>query len=91
MEPIKINEIEETTCKLYNPENKLIGEIKSFLQLGDVRIQIMQNELSGYYIIWKEGTEEAIQIYIDKLGNLDHWPIGFYDDFDNQLDKLLGL
>ena len=37
---IKINEIKETTATLIDPQSVVVGEIKSHLQLYDVRIQI---------------------------------------------------
>jgi predicted ATPase len=86
MKEIKINKITETKCKLYNPENKLIGEITNCLELADVRIQIQKNKVNGYYIIWKDR-----QISINNFGCLDEYPTGFYDTMDIQLETLLGL
>jgi len=80
---IKINEIKETTAKLYNGED-LVGEITSYVQLTDVRIQIKEKEVSGYHILWKNQM-----ILIDKYGKLDNWPKGFFDIVDEQLDKLI--
>ena len=30
------------------------------------------------------------QLHIDKYGELDHWPIGFGDKWDQQLGELIG-
>jgi predicted ATPase len=84
MTEIKINKVEEPTCSLYDPNDNLIGEINSTLVLNDVRIQIKNNKVSGYYIMWK-----GITIRIDKIGNLKEWPKGFYDILDDQLMDLL--
>lgn len=54
MKEIKINNnIEEDHVPLYNPEGKLVGIIENELAFNDVRIQIMENKLRGYYIVYK--------------------------------------
>jgi predicted ATPase len=83
---IKINRIKETTAKLYDPEDVYVGTIKSVLQLNDVRIQIMGQKLSGYYIIWKDDKLE-----VTKDGRMEYWPKGFFDTFDYQLTALINL
>ncbi len=83
---IKINEIKEPVCKLYDDADNLVGDINSALQLNDVRIQIKNQKAKGYYVMWKGRT-----IRIDSRGNLEEWPIGFYDNGDKQLDELIGL
>ncbi len=80
---VKINEIKETTAQLYH-KDILIGNITSFLQLNDVRIQIKEEALTDYYITWKDDI-----IYIDKFGKLNEWPEGFFTELDTQLDKLI--
>lgn len=87
---IKINKITETTCKLYNPEDECIGVISTGLELADVRIQIKEEAVEGYYVTWKEGTIESVRILIDKFGYLSVWPVGFFDECDIQLETLLG-
>jgi predicted ATPase len=84
MKEIKINKVEEPTCSLYDPDSNHIGEINSTLELNDVRIQIKNNGVSGYYIMWKGSP-----IRIDRRGNLEAWPKGFYDIIDDQLMELL--
>ncbi|SDT84907.1 AAA family ATPase [Desulfobacula phenolica] len=37
-----------------------------------------------------EHTIDMIQPFIDKNGRLDEWPEGFFDEWDKNLDKLLG-
>ncbi len=81
---IKINEIEETTCELYTPNDILIGSINSELVLNDVRIQIIKKGVYGYYIKWQRKV-----IKIDKYGNLENWPEGFYGTNLNQLMEML--
>jgi predicted ATPase len=81
---IKINEIVESVSKLYDKDDKLVGEITSLLQLDDIRIQIKKEKVSGYYVIWNN-----LKIRIDKFGYLEDWPRGFYDNMDKQLDELI--
>ena len=81
---IKINEIKETTATLIDPQGVVVGEIKSHLQLDDVRIQIKKQKVSGYTIRWEEWL-----ISISDTGRLDAWPVGFFDIMDNQLNELL--
>jgi len=80
-EPIKINKITEPVCNLYSPSEKYLGKIRSYLQLNDVRIQIMNLKLDGYYVVW----DNDYKISIDKYGNMSEWPKGFYDLGENQL------
>ena len=82
---VKINNnLKEKPCFLYDGQDNLVGEIKNNAALNDVRIQIKKSELEGYYIIF-----ENFILGIDKNGNVGHWPKGFFDLFDKQLDELL--
>jgi predicted ATPase len=81
---IKINEIKESPCKLYDNKDNLVGDIISTLQLSDVRIQIKKEKVSGYYVIWNDQ-----KIRIDKFGYVESWPKGFFDTYDDQLDELI--
>jgi len=84
MAEIKVNEIVEPTCNLYNPDDEWIGQIESTLQLYDVRLQIKNKGVSGYYVLY-----HGQKIRIDKFGNVEKWPIGFYDKHETQLIGLL--
>lgn len=85
-EPIKIREIKEIISELYNPEDKFLGIINSDKQLNDIRIQIAEKGLNGYYIKWRDN-----KIFIYKDGNLSSWPYGFYDLMGNQLITLISI
>ena len=52
---VRIKNIKETTAKLYK-DDVLIGKITSLLQLNDVRIQIKEEKVSNYTILWKKKT-----------------------------------
>lgn len=93
MNNVKINQIEETTCQLFDPEDNLIGDITSVLQLNDVRIQIMQQKLKGYYFIWMHDPKNPVngrRLDINPDGRMPDWPNGFFDEWDNQLSTLIG-
>ena len=83
---VKINDIKETTATLINPEGIVVGEIKSQLQLDDIRIQIKKQKLSGYTIKW---IDYIIEIF--DTGGLSELPFGFFDIMDIQLNELIGL
>jgi hypothetical protein len=81
---IKINNIKEPICNLYDSNNNFIGHITSNVQLNDIRIQIKKAKIKGYYIIWNKK-----QMLIASNGGLDWWPKGFYDLIDTQTKELL--
>lgn len=85
---IKIRKIKETICQLYDPQDNLVGTIRSELQLNDVRLQIKEQNISGYYIMWKDKGLDY-HINIDRKGTLENWPVGFYDTAIGQCEKLL--
>lgn len=87
MEEIKINNnIQEDHVPLYNPEGKLIGIIENALAFNDVRIQIIENKLRGYYIMYKDQ-----KCRIGTNGELDFWPDDLYTTYTDQLSKILGF
>ena len=80
MDEIDIREFEEAYCCLYNSNDTCIGVIKSYLSLLDVRTQIKEKFVSGYYILWQDNDGLVITIRIDMFGELDSYPRGFYDE-----------
>jgi hypothetical protein len=88
---IKINNhIKETSCKLYNNDDIFIGRIKNQLAFIDVKAQIKQQRLSGYYIVF-EG--KSYRINSDGV-LMDKKPEGLFDltfkmtvDFKNMKDE----
>ena len=85
---VKINKITERSARLYDETDTLIGVIESHLELADARIQIKEQKLIGYYIIFNDGIVDH-KIEIHSTGQLSAWPKGFFDLFDHQLEKLL--
>lgn len=59
---------------LYNPDGCIIGEIKNDTAFEDVRRQIGLQRLSGYYVMF-----EGKRINIDRYGNIEECPEGFFD------------
>jgi len=95
---IHINEIKETTCDLWINDmgcTTYIGKITSYLSLTDVRIQVKDEfigkplQFSGYYVTWKDAQDFSYTINICTDGRIEFWPLGFFDTYDIQLDKLL--
>lgn len=87
MKEIKINNnIQEDHVPLYNSEGKLVGIIKNELAFNDVRIQIGENKLRGYYIVYKG---QVCRIGVN--GDLDPWPNNLYNTYLDQLSKILGF
>lgn len=83
---ITIHRISEPITSLYNPHGDLIGYITNSLELNDIRIQIKEQQLSGYFVKYLYH-----EIDIDKDGGVDFWPSGFYDKSVIQLNNLLGI
>lgn len=86
MNEIKIKDLRDIPCKLYGPNDEYIGEVTNLLQFTDVRVQIKELKLSGYYFIF-----EGEKISISKNGFLDKYPHGLFDIEDDLLCKLLDL
>ena len=66
---IKINKIEEAKCELYDPSNNLVGIVDNNLTFTDIRCQICQQKLSGYYFKWGDKIlpiEQDLEQYLNK-------------------------
>jgi len=87
---VKVRQIKETFCELYDADGNDVGIISSELELNDVRIQIKEQQLKGYYILWEDENNQKNHIQIDHMGNLERWPYGFFDVGEKQLYKLIG-
>lgn len=81
---IEIIKIEESKCELYDSEDNLIGVIDNELTFNDVRAQIKEQQLEGYYIVYK-----GVRKDIDKDGRIAVWEEGFFDAFQKILFRLL--
>jgi len=77
--------IKEPVCEVFYLGEK-VGVIKSLLDLTDLRIQIKEANIRGYHIKYKDDF-----ICITKHGRMNNPPKGFYDTYENQLDRILGI
>lgn len=78
-----VNKITPPKTFLYSPENELLGEINEY-EFLDVRVQIKNNQLEGYYCI-----HNGEKLLIDKNGRIANWPIGFFDILETFYMNLL--
>ncbi|MEZ8745991.1 DUF3696 domain-containing protein [Vibrio sp. 10N.261.49.A5] len=81
-----------------NSEVQLVVETHSDHILNAVRVAIKEGELSSddssvYFFERSEGesSAQATPIKINDDGSVDKWPEGFFDEWDIQLDRLLGI
>lgn len=83
VEKIKINYIPDQSCDLYAPDETFIGVIQNEYSFNDIRIQIQQQQLSGYYVVWKE-------LKIEIFGNGRYQcSEGLYDTSLTQLSQII--
>ncbi len=75
---------------------QIIIETHSDHFLNGLRVATKNNIIKAsqsqiYYFHKKENNLDTIAqpLNIDKKGKIDNWPVGFFDEWDNQLDKLL--
>jgi len=77
---------------------QIIVETHSDHFLNAIRVAtkkgLLEPEESSIYYFRKDRDEletKINEINIDKYGNIDNYPKGFFDEWDNKLDELLGL
>jgi len=76
-----------TTVELFTPEGKSIGLIHNENQLNHVRIQILQKQLEGYYVIYN-----SQKIYINhQNGDISAWPFGMFDAKQRAFAEIIRL
>ena len=77
---------------------QLIVETHSDHVLNGVRVAVHQNhlrssEVLALYFRWNPGTSNLATtvetVTMDANGRIEHWPEGFFDEFDKSLDVLL--
>jgi predicted ATPase len=86
MNDIKIVKHVSQQVKLFNSSDSLIGVLKNEYELNSVRIQIAEQNTSGYYITWKEH-----KLLISNAGKLSEWPVGLYDEQEIALAQLFRI
>ncbi len=89
IKPITDNEIiphiiKENKVTVYKPDGKKLITTDNVLIFNDIRLQIKQKGLSGYYIIFEDKKYE-----INTNGMILSWPNGLFDTETHQLTKLI--
>lgn len=82
---IEIKHFEEEVIKLYDNNDNFIGEIDNELSFNDVRLQIAEQELSGYYVIRNNGDK----VIIEENGQISDFNL--YPDYSNILRRLVTI
>ena len=77
--------IEEEHVPLYFKDT-LVGHIENELEFAKARIDIRNEGVEGYYIIFNNK-----RINIKPSGKVEHWPGDLFSKMDNLLNELLGL
>lgn len=87
---ITIKQIPQAICTLHSPDGAAVGDeigvIDNILSLNDIRIQIAQQKLEGYYFIFN-----GERIDIRPNGDVTKWPKGFYDEQQHQIFVLISI
>lgn len=61
------------SAEAYSPDGKLLGVIETDCELADFRLQVCQEHVKGYYLMFN-----GEKIEINEHAILSHWP----DEFD---------
>ena len=71
---VVINKHPQAHVVIYEPTHKIIGTVENGEEFADVRAQIAEQFLDGYYILYKD-----TRYNIEPTGRLKIWPDGLYD------------
>lgn len=82
---IQINDLKDDPVSLYDPNDNYLGEIENYLQWLDVRLQISQKRLNGYYV--KDKTGKVIEI--DNVGGYSNYEL--MNESGRLLSKLISV
>lgn len=83
---IVIRDIQNPSVKIYNPDGTLLCDTNNELVFNDIRIQIKDQKLTGYYLIF-----EGNKCEINNDGELVKWPKGLFSIGTNQLNYLFEI
>lgn len=81
---IDFPDIHEEWYELYDPHGNYIDRIEDYIQWLEIRVQIKEKVLRGYYIVSCKG----IKCEIDHLGN---WELDKLDPYSVVVDLLMKL
>ena len=80
---IQLKKINSPTVEVFDPQGNSLGEANEY-ELLDLRIQIKEAKVWGYYIIFN-----GQKIRIDRKGELEDYPIGLLDTMTYLLLELI--
>lgn len=83
-----VKKIEPPTCKMYDPNHNFLGVVNEY-EFFDIRVQIKEQQLEGYYAIFTLDSDHDYHLSIDKDGRSNDWTKGTFDMIDNYLMKLI--
>lgn len=86
MNKIEIRCIRNKPVKIFNPDGTLLCETDNDLQFNDIRIQIKDQKLEGYYLEF-----EGERSNIDSDGGVCNWMKGLFSTSTDQLNYLFGI
>lgn len=75
---------EDKYCDVYKPNGELLIHTNNMLTFTDIRVQIKQKQLNGYYIVFENKRYE-----IKSNGRIEHWPNGLFSVYINKLVNLI--
>ena len=81
---IVVRNIKDEYCSIYKPNAELLIHTNDLLIFDDIRLQISEKQMNGYYVIFHDE-----KIAIDRNGTLEKWPNGLFDKHEDILSKLL--
>jgi hypothetical protein len=80
---IKPKTIEVPKVDLYSPDGIHLGILNEY-EFLDLRVQIKEAQISGYYVIFN-----GSKIPIDRNGTLKEYPIGLFDQLSDLYFRLM--
>lgn len=84
-----VKRIVSPVVELHHWDKGFIAQVNEY-ELLDVRVQIKEKGLKGYYVIYvSQGDSNVHHICIDKNGEMEYYPDGFYDTMKDLLLKLV--
>lgn len=83
---LEIKKIKPPYCNLYSPEGKRLGRLNEY-QFHDIRVQIKQQKLEGYYCIFNTPEGEH-RFEIDSDGRSNDWNDYTFAGITNSLIEL---
>ncbi len=80
---VTIVRYEQPKVELFDNNGRLVGILNNDIELAKVQLQIVQKQLSGYFIRWKDKY-----ISITSKGELENWPYGLYDEYQRTFAEM---